>query len=163
MNENIKRTIEKLTRNCNQEDKAIILQIVTPGEPGTNKNIEVDFENGQFERIEPILEEILAAISEEEKRINKVLKTRYKENIKEKLEDQEERYKTRAAKFKKQLEKARVFTEKNNKTGLLFEKGRYLYELEQTKEWEGIINAFNYGYMMGYQKAQHEAQKIEKR
>lgn len=163
MTEKIKKVIEDLTKDCTQEDKAKILQIVTPGEPGTKKKrVKMDYTSEEFERIKPILDGILAAINEEEREIKRALKMRYKEPSAEELAALESKYNKKAEQFKKQLEKARIFREKHFKWGMDLNKCRYLVELERAEEWKGVINAFNYGYMMGYHKAQEEARKKKK-
>ena len=168
MTEKIKRVIEDLTRDCTQEDKAKILQIVTPGEPGTpKKRVKMDYTSEEFERIKPILDGVLAAMSEEQKALEKELRTKYgyREPSAEDLrrrEAMEKEYKTKAERFKKQLEEARKFRQKRFKYGIELAKVRYLLELERAEEWEGITNAFNYGYMVGYKAAQRNARKKAK-
>ena len=165
MTEKIKRVIEDLTKDCTQEDKAKILQIVTPREPGTpKKRIKMDYTSEEFERIKPILDGVLAAMSEEQKALEKELRTKYgyREPSAEDLAAQESKYIKKVEQFKKQLEKARKFREKHFKWGMELNKYRYLRELESAEEWEGITNAFNYGYMMGYQAAQRNARKKKK-
>ena len=163
MNKNIEKAIEELTKDCTQEDKALILQIVTPGEPGAKKKrVRMDYDSAQFERITPILDAILAAISSEQARLEKIYKERYEEPSAEDLAAQEHKYIKKVEQFKKQLEKARQFREKHFKWGMELNKYRYLRELESAEEWEGITNAFNYGYMMGYQAAQRNARKKKK-
>jgi hypothetical protein len=160
MTEKIRKAIEELTKDCTQEDKAIILQIVTPGEPGAKKEpLKMDYTSAQFKRIAPILDDILAAIREDKKN---VLKTGSWKPSAQKTEAEEEKHKIWAEKFQKQLEKARNFRRNHYKNGLELNKCCYLYELERAEEWRGIENAFNYGYMMGYRKAQEEARKEKK-
>lgn len=148
MTEKIKRVIEDLTKDCSQEDKAKILQIVTPGEPGKRKKrIRMDYTSAEFERIKPILDGILAAMSEEQKQ----------------LEAQEGKYKTKAEQFKRQLKEAHIFREKHYKYGLELIKLRVLLEIARDSEpWDAITNAFNYGYMVGYKAAQRNARKKAK-
>ena len=167
MTEKIKRVIEDLTRECTQEDKAKILQIVTPGEPGKRKKrIRMDYTSAEFERIKPILDGILAAMSEEQRQLEKELRQKYEwkseEERKKAAAAQEDRYKIKSEQFKKQLEEARKFRQKRFKYGLELVKLRYLLELEYAEEWEGIINAFDYGYMVGYKAAQRNARKKAK-
>lgn len=167
MTEKIKRVIEELTKDCTQEDKAKILQIVTPGEPGKRKkSIRMDYTSAEFERIKPILDGILAAMNEEQKQLEATLKLKYEweseEKRKKAAEAQEAQYKIKSEQFKKQLEEARKFREKHYKWGLELHKYRYLRELERAEEWEGITNAFNYGYMVGYKAAQRNARKKRK-
>lgn len=167
MTEKIKQVIEDLTKDCTQEDKAKILQIVTPGEPGTKKKrVKMDYTSEEFERIKPILDGILAAMSQEQRKLEKVLKIKYEweneEARKKAAEAQEAQYKIKSEQFKKQLEEAHKFREKRFNYGLELAKVRYLYELEHTQEWEGITNAFNYGYMVGYKAAQRNARKKKK-
>lgn len=167
MTEKIKQVIEDLTKDCTQEDKAKILQIVTPGEPGAKKKrVKMDYTSEEFERIKPILDGILAAMSQEQRKLEKVLKIKYEweneEERKKAAEAQEVQYKTKSEQFKKQLEEAHKFREKRFNYGLELAKVRYLYELEHTQEWEGITNAFNYGYMVGYKAAQRNARKKKK-
>ena len=71
MNKNIEKTIEELTKDCSQEDKEIIVQIVGSGEPGAERK---DLTEEQIERILPILEKVLAAISEEVERLERSIK-----------------------------------------------------------------------------------------
>lgn len=74
----------------------------------------------------------------------------------------EKEYKTKSERFKKQLEEALKFRQNHFKYGLELAKVRYLLELERAEEWEGITNAFNYGYMVGYKAAQRNARKKTK-
>ena len=169
MTEKIKKVIEDLTKDCTQEEKAKILQIVTPGEPGNRKKrVKIDYSSAEFERIKPILDGILAAMREEKHSNNTSVRnlTKVEERSAEDLKRaaaQEGKYKTKAEQFKKQLEEAHIFREKHYKYGLELMKLRVLLELAQEQEaWEGITNAFNYGYMVGYKAAQRNARKKAK-
>ena len=167
MTEKIKKVIEELTKDCTQEDKAKILQIVTPGEPGAKKKrVKMDYTSEEFERIKPILDGILAAISQEQRKLEKVLKIKYEweneEARKKAAAAQEEEYKTKSEQFKKQLEEAHKMSQKHYRSGLDFVKAHYLCELERAQPWEGIVNAFNYGFMMGYKAAQRKNRKKTK-
>lgn len=62
-------------------------------------------------------------------------------------------------KFKEQLNRAYIFRSKHFKKGIPIYKMGYLYELENEKPWEGLTNAYNLGYMAGYQAAQRRANK----
>lgn len=77
MTEKIQRIIEDLTRDCTNEEKAKILYIV--GEKKTP--VKFEYTNEEFERIKPIINKVLAAISEEEEELKRILKIRYEEPI----------------------------------------------------------------------------------
>lgn len=80
MTETIKRVIEDLTKDCTQEDKAKILQFVTPEEPGKDKErVKMDYTPEEAEKITPILEEIAAALKEEKENLAKLLRKEYGE------------------------------------------------------------------------------------
>lgn len=61
--------------------------------------------------------------------------------------------------FKEQLQKAYKFRDKHFRNGIPIWKIGYLYELEHLKPVEGVINAYNLGYMMGYQAAKRDLKK----
>lgn len=157
MTEKIKNVIEELTRDCTPEEKAKVLQIVGPREPGKRKpRVKMDYTSEEFEHIRPILDGILAAISEEKRELEGVLPS-----DPEKENPQEE--KNKAEQFKKQLEEANIFREKHYKYGLELYKLRVLLEIAQEQEaWEAITNSFDYGYMVGYKAAQRNARKKAK-
>lgn len=166
MTEKTKRVLEELTKDCSQEDKALIFQIVDPGEPGKRKkHTKMDIESEQFERIRPILDGVLAAMREDNTSVRNLTKVK-RESRAEDLERaaaQEGKYKTKAALFKKQLKEARTFREKRYKYGLELNKLRVLLEIARDIEpWEAITNAFDYGYMVGYKAAQRNARKKAK-
>lgn len=79
MTEKIQRIIEDLTKDCTNEEKAKILHIV--GEKKTP--VKFEYTNEEFERIKPIINGVLAAITEEEEELKRILKIRYEEPIEE--------------------------------------------------------------------------------
>lgn len=78
-------------------------------------------------------------------------------------EDQSPKFKIKSEQFKKQLEKARIFTNRHYKNGLQYYKLRVLWEIAENHGiWEAITNTFNIGYLQGYQAAQRNARKRAK-
>ena len=69
------------------------------------------------------------------------------------------KYNNQIEKFKNQLNKAHAFREKRYSCGLPLHKIGYLYELEHMQPLEGITQAYDLGYMMGYQAAKREHAK----
>ena len=61
--------------------------------------------------------------------------------------------------FKDQLQKAYRFRDKHFRNGIPTWKIGYLFELEHIKPWEGITNAYNIGYMMGYKAAKRDMKR----
>ena len=164
MTENLQRVFEELTKDCTQEDKAKILKIVEPGETGQPKErAKVELTNGEIERIKPILDKFLEAIDKELEQLAQASRQIERvEDLKKAAAAQEEEYKTKSEQFKKQLEEAHKMSQKHYRSGLDFVKAHYLCELERAHPWEGIVNAFNYGFMMGYKAAQRKNRKKTK-
>ena len=167
MTENLQRVFEELTKDCTQEDKAKILKIVEPGETGQPKErAKVELTNGEIERIKPILDKFLEAIDKEKEQLEQLAlassQIKCAEDLKKAAAAQEEEYKTKSEQFKKQLEEAHKMSQKHYRSGLDFVKAHYLCELERAQAWEGITNAFNYGFMMGYKAAQRKNRKKTK-
>ena len=157
MTENLQRVFEELTKDCTQEDKAKILSIIAPLEPGRRKKrAKVELTPEEIDRINPILKEIAAAIGEEirkqEALLPEELKKERNQDINKKVEQ-----------FKKQLIEAHIFREKHYKNGLELLKLRVLLDIANKKgAWEAITNVFDFGYMVGYKAAQRNARKKEK-
>lgn len=86
MTDKIQRIIEDLTRDCTKEEKAKILHIV-----GAKKTpVKFEYTNEEFERIKPIINKVLDAISEEEEELKRILKIRYEEPIEREAANQGE-------------------------------------------------------------------------
>lgn len=159
MNEKIKKVIEDLTRDCSPEDKEKILYLAAPEEH--EEGIKLDFTEEEQNRLMPILDQLITNLESN----NKELDAEYKSIFQElKAEEQAaNESKKLFEKFKMQLEKARKFRQSHYKIGLRTDKACYLLRIEHNSGIEGIINAFDYGYMLGFKAAQKEAREKLKR